>query len=84
MVLQTDNGAVALAARLLGASAPHLAQQYIGQIEMFFGAMAWYLDRYPRHAAQLLADLQKPAGEPQPFRPTSATNRSSQPSPGGN
>ncbi len=57
LVLQTDNAAVALAARLLGASAPHLAQQYVSQIEMFYGAMAWYLERYPRHAAQMLAEL---------------------------
>jgi hypothetical protein len=61
LILQTDNAAVALAARLLGASAPHLSEQYVGQIEMFFGAMAWYLDQHPRHAAVLLADLQRPA-----------------------
>ncbi len=63
LVLQTDNAAVALAARLLGASAPHVAQQYVAQIEMFYGAMAWYLDRYPRHAAQLLAELQRTTAE---------------------
>ncbi len=57
MVLQTDNQAVALAARLLGASAPHLAEQFVGQIEMFFGYMAVYLDQHPRHSAALLAEV---------------------------
>lgn len=66
LVLQTDNAAVALAARVLGASAPHLAQQYIAQIEIFYGAMAWYLDHHPRHAIQLLAQLDQTPGEPQP------------------
>lgn len=66
LVLQTDNAAVALAARLLGASAPHLAQQYIAQIEIFYGAMAWYLDHHPRHAIQLLSELDKQTAENAP------------------
>ncbi len=70
LVLQTDNAAVALAARLLGASAPHMAQQFVSQIEMFFGAMAWYLDQHPRHAASMLADLERPERtKPPPVRP---------------
>jgi hypothetical protein len=61
LYLQTDNQAVALAARLLGASAPHVAEQYVQQIQMFYGAMAWYLDQNPKHAAVLLAKLETPA-----------------------
>jgi hypothetical protein len=61
LVLQTDNTAVALAARLLGASAPHLAEQYVGQIEMFYGAMAWYLDEHPQEAVKLFEELRRPA-----------------------
>lgn len=75
LVLQTDNAAVALAARLLGASAPHLAQQYISQIEMFYGAMAWYLNRYPRHATQMLAELEQTPSEIKPARHTTTSNR---------
>jgi hypothetical protein len=60
LILQTDNAAVALAARLLGASAPHLAEQYVGQIEMFYGAMAWYLDENPREAAAMFAKVLRP------------------------
>jgi len=64
LILQTDNAAVALAARILGASAPHLAEQYIGQIEMFFGAMAWYLDKHPRQAVRLLDEALRPSSAP--------------------
>jgi hypothetical protein len=34
---------MALAARILGASAPRMAEQYLGQLQMFYGGMAWYL-----------------------------------------
>jgi hypothetical protein len=47
-----------------------MAQEYIGQIEMFYGAMAWYLDHYPRNAHQLLADLPLTASEAPPPRST--------------
>ena len=42
-LLRCDGRAVALAARILGASAPHLAEQYLGQLQMFYGGLAWYL-----------------------------------------
>ena len=40
-----DGRAVALAARILGASAPRLAEQYLGQLQVFYGGLAWYLDQ---------------------------------------
>jgi len=69
LYIQADNRAVALVARILGASTPHMAEQYISQIEMFFGAMAWYLDQDARRARLLLAEVAgpsapKPAGKP--------------------
>ena len=42
-ILRCDSGAIALAARLMGASAPRLAEQYLGQLQAFYGGMAWYL-----------------------------------------
>jgi hypothetical protein len=42
-LLRCDSKAVSLAARILGASAPRLADQYLGQLQMFYGGMAWYL-----------------------------------------
>ena len=60
MIVQTDSHAIAFATKLLGASAPHLGEQFVGQIEMFFGAMAWFLDQHPVRAARLLAELEQP------------------------
>lgn len=59
LLLHTDSHAVALATRFLGASAPRIAEQYVGQIEMFFGALAWYLDQHPEHARELFAQIEK-------------------------
>jgi hypothetical protein len=58
LYLQTDSRAMALAARLLGASAPHLAEQYAGQIQTFYAALAWYCDQNPERAEMLMSDLQ--------------------------
>jgi hypothetical protein len=55
LILHTDSRAVALAARMFGASAPRLAEQYVSQMEMFFSSMAWYLDQHPEKAERLLA-----------------------------
>jgi hypothetical protein len=51
LFLHIDSKAAALATRILGASAPHMAEQYLGQIQMFFAALAWYLDEHPDRAA---------------------------------
>jgi hypothetical protein len=59
LVLHTDSHAVALATRFLGASAPRVAEQYVGQIETFFGALAWYLDQHPDKAKELFAEIEK-------------------------
>jgi hypothetical protein len=61
LTLHTDSHAVALAARILGASAPRAGEQMVGQIEMFYAALAWYLDQHPRHAEALLTQLRRPA-----------------------
>jgi hypothetical protein len=69
LVLHTDNRALALAARLFGASAPRLAEQYIGQMEMFFGGLAWYLSDNPEKAQALFRELREPnSGQCAPSR----------------
>lgn len=68
LVLQTDSRAIALAARLLGASAPHLAEQYAGQIQTFYAGLAWYLDQHPDKARALLSELIKPPRRLTPVR----------------
>jgi hypothetical protein len=62
MVLHTDSRAVSLATRLFGASAPHLAEEYVGQLEMFFGALAWYLTQHPDRATALFEELKQSVG----------------------
>jgi hypothetical protein len=65
LLIRTDSRAISLATRLLGASAPHVAEQYVTQMEMFFGALAWYLDQHPQRAAHLLQRVQAmPASSP--------------------
>jgi len=53
LYLQTDSKTAQLIARLLGPSAPRLAEQGVAQLEMFFSALVWYLDRHPDRAASL-------------------------------
>jgi hypothetical protein len=69
LTLHTDNHAAALAARVLGASAPRAAEQIVGQIEMFYAALAWYLDQHPRHAESLFTQLRRPAATDVPGKP---------------
>jgi hypothetical protein len=62
LVVHTDSRALALAARLFGASVPRAAEQYIGQMEMFFGYLAWYLSENPARAKALFEQVQRGAG----------------------
>jgi hypothetical protein len=60
--VQTDSKTAALAARMLGDSAPRLADQCLGQLEMFFSALVWYLDQHPEKSQELLA-MNQPANK---------------------
>jgi hypothetical protein len=57
LFLQTDSKTAMLIARLLGPSAPRLAEQGMAQMEMFFSALVWYCDRHPERAEVLLGSL---------------------------
>lgn len=54
LYLQTDSKTAALIARLLGPSAPQLARKYVGQMELFFSGLVWYIDQRPEQAEALL------------------------------
>jgi hypothetical protein len=56
LILQIDSKAASLATRLMGASAPHMAEQYVGQIQTFFAALSWYLNEHPERTRMLFAD----------------------------
>jgi hypothetical protein len=45
--MQTDSKAAALMAKLVGNSAPRLAEQCVGQLELFFSGMVFYMERHP-------------------------------------
>jgi len=55
LYLYTDSKTAAWLTRMLGASAPRIAEQYVGQLQMFFAALAWHFDQHPDQAAGLLA-----------------------------
>jgi len=56
--VQTDGKAATLITRILGRSAPNLAEQCVGQMEMFFSALVWYLDQHPDMSQNLFAASQ--------------------------
>ena len=40
--LRTDSKATAMLTRMMGTSAQRLAEQSLGQLQMFYGGMGWY------------------------------------------
>jgi hypothetical protein len=63
-MIRCDSRAVTLAARILGASAPRQAELYLGQLQMFYGGMAWYLNQDENRARQLYARIGLSVAEP--------------------
>jgi hypothetical protein len=59
LFLHTDSRAAAVVTRLLGSSAPRLAEQYIAQVEMFFSVLAAYVKEHPERAQALFAETPK-------------------------
>lgn len=66
--LKTDGKAAALAARLLGASAPKLVDQFVSQLQMFFKGLAWLAEDQPGRARAVMRgvvpDALGPVGVP--------------------
>jgi hypothetical protein len=60
LLLRTDSRALGLAARLMGGSVPRLADHYMGQLEMYFGGLAWYLGQDGERTRRLFARLGQP------------------------
>jgi hypothetical protein len=55
MYVHSDSKTVAIITRLMGASAPRIAEQCVAQLEMFFSALVWYLDQHPEVTQALLS-----------------------------
>ncbi len=51
---KTDSKAALIITKALGASMMGMPEKTVGQMQMFFGALAWYLERNPERAENLL------------------------------
>ena len=69
LALHTDSKTAALVAKLVGASAPRLGQQYVAQLEMFYSALAWYLGQHPGQAEALLSGTADRESAPPAYQP---------------
>ena len=54
LFVQTDSKTAAMLTRMLGPAAQRLAEQGMGQLQLFFSGLSWYLDRHPDQAEELL------------------------------
>ena len=55
--IRVSNRAARLAAKILGATAPKMAKEYVGQIETFFGALSAYLTSHPKRWEQIARSI---------------------------
>jgi hypothetical protein len=53
VVIHTDSKAAAGVTKLMGQSAPKLAEQGLAQLQLFFSALSFYVDRHPEHVEKL-------------------------------
>ena len=52
--LVTDSKTYAAVTKMLGQSAPKMAEQGLGQFQVFFSGLSWYLARHPDQVEELL------------------------------
>ncbi len=53
VVIRTDSKAAAAVTKMMGQSAPKLAEQGLGQLQLFFSALSFYADRHPEKVEML-------------------------------
>jgi hypothetical protein len=54
LYLLTESKSTALLTKLMGQSASKLAEQGLGQLQLFFSGVSWYIHRHPEKAEELL------------------------------
>jgi hypothetical protein len=69
MFLRTDSMAANLASKMMGTSPTRMAEQNLGQLQMFFAGLAWYLHRHPERADALLSESASTTPPAVPGRP---------------
>ncbi len=55
LMLHTDGKVAAAVAKTMNASAPHLGEEYLSNVERFFSVLACYLDQHPEQLKALLS-----------------------------
>ena len=55
LILHTDSRSALIATRVLGPAAPKYAEQYVTQLEMFFSALPWFIQKHPEKAEELMS-----------------------------
>ena len=53
VIISTDSKAAVAVTKMMGQSAPKLAEQGLGQLQLFFSALSCYVDRHPERADTL-------------------------------
>ncbi len=81
LYLHSDDKTSAIVIKLFGNSVTKSVEQFVGQVELFFSAMAWYMNKHPEMAQALMTDKAlsaplEPATLMQPTLPPSAAERS--------
>jgi hypothetical protein len=54
LFVHTDSKTAAMMARMLGPTANRAVEHGMGQLQLFFSGLSWYLDRHPEQAETLL------------------------------
>ena len=54
LFVHTDSKTAAMMTRMLGPAASRVAEHGLGQLQLFFSGISWYLDRHPDQAEVLL------------------------------
>ncbi len=66
VVIHTDSKAATAVTKLMGQSAPKLAEQGLGQLQLFFSALSSYVDRYPERVDILFGPENKSTSQAMP------------------
>jgi hypothetical protein len=54
LFLHTDSKTAAAVTKMMGQSAPRMAEQGLGQLQLFFAGLSWYLHRHPEQVDVLM------------------------------
>jgi hypothetical protein len=58
LFVQTDSKTAAAFTKMMGQQAPKLAEQGLGQLQLFFSGLSWYLQRHPEQVKVLMKGIE--------------------------